>query len=389
VKKNPAIFYIPLESVKSRYTHDLCEKGKGWMPSAINRLSWREIHHVDPDVKTAEDIVVGAVLDSQSRSRYCAAQMQYVCNAISVGQAKTGDVLFLQDFWTPGLETVLYHAHLSGVKLRIYAMLHAQSVDEYDFTYGMRSWMRHIELGYASAMAGIFVASTIHYDQLRSAGFTCPIHVVGLPYGMQSVANNYPTCSAQKVNAVVSSSRLDTEKQPEFMLKVAKKFLAAHPSWEWWVTTSSTKFRSYNNAAIIPKLRAYADINKRFVLMEGLSKGEYHSALGKANIQFNCSLQDYVSWTLLEALHRRCTPVYPNFRSFPEIFKGKLDRMYAPWSVSSALLTLTLATKYPPQLLESESLYGIPSACSDFRHRIVSTMYYARTTELNLWKELK
>ena len=96
-------------------------------------------------------------------------------------EVKDGDVIFLQDYWHPGIGSILYAADLYGIKLEIYAMLHAQSVDEYDFTYPMRTWMRGFELGLDKRMTGIFVGSSIHKEQLRAAGFEAPIHVVSLP----------------------------------------------------------------------------------------------------------------------------------------------------------------------------------------------------------------
>jgi hypothetical protein len=92
-------------------------------------------------------------------------------------------------------------------------MVHAQSVDEFDFTYDMRSWMRPIEIGYANAMQGLFVASSVHKEQLRLAGVTTPIHVVSLPYSYKAVEDHYGTTPPQssKQTAVIYSSRLDKE----------------------------------------------------------------------------------------------------------------------------------------------------------------------------------
>ena len=73
----------------------------------------------------------------------------------------------------------------------IYAMLHAQSVDEYDFTYPMRTWMRGFELGLDKRMTGIFVGSSIHKEQLREAGFESPIHVVSLPIHKQATLDKF------------------------------------------------------------------------------------------------------------------------------------------------------------------------------------------------------
>ena len=74
---------------------------------------------------------------------------------------KDGDALFLQDYWHPGIESILYALDLYGISVEIYAMLHAQSVDEYDFTYNMKNWMRHYELGLDERLSGIFVGTAL------------------------------------------------------------------------------------------------------------------------------------------------------------------------------------------------------------------------------------
>ncbi len=87
----------------------------------------------------------------------------------------------MQDYWTPGLDAIWYALDLYGIEVKVYGMLHAQSVDEYDFTYAMKDWMRPYELGLEKRMTGSFVHSSIHKEQLRADGFNAPERVVSLP----------------------------------------------------------------------------------------------------------------------------------------------------------------------------------------------------------------
>ena len=251
-------------------------------------------------------------------------------------EVRDGDVIFLQDYWHPGVGSILYAADLYGIKLEIYAMLHAQSVDEYDFTHPMRDWMRGFELGLDKRMSGIFVGSSIHKEQLRTAGFEAPIHVVSLPIHKEKTLAKLPSYDpgAQRKPFVVYSSRLDKEKNPFFMMEVAQEFLKMHPNWEWHVTTSGKEFRSML-PGVINKLRALSIEEPRFKLLEGLTKEEYYTELATCSIQFNSALQDYVSWTVIEATAFGADIVYPKFRSFPEFVDE--DRMYKPFDVQSAL----------------------------------------------------
>lgn len=332
------VWYFGLEPLKARYTYQL---SKEWMPATFapyekaGKLKFIEVPgEFDPD----QQIKVGAVLDAVGRGKFAMSQCSNFLDMLNIDQVKDGDVLFLQDYWHPGIESILYALDLYGINVKIYAMLHAQSVDEYDFTWPMRSWMRGFELGLDKRMTGIFVGSSIHKEQLRQAGFTAPIHVVSLPIHKQATLAKLPGYnSLDKKDVVVYSSRLDKEKNPFFMMEVAKEFLKQKPDFEWHVTTSGKEFRSMLPGAI-DALNKLAEEEPRFKLLNGLTKEEYYTELATCKIQFNTSLQDYVSWTVIEATAFGADIVYPNFRSFPEFVDS--DRMYKPFDVQSAIDTI-------------------------------------------------
>lgn len=128
------------------------------------------------------------------------------------------------------------------------------------------------------------------------------------------------------------------------MLEVAMKFLEKHTSWIWHITTSSKEFRS-NVPGFIKKLYDASQKESRLFLTCGLSKDVYYSNLGMSKINFNSSLQDFVSWTLLEACIAGCDLVYPNFRSFVECVPQ--DRLYKAFVVESALQLFDEVIKEP------------------------------------------
>jgi glycosyltransferase involved in cell wall biosynthesis len=332
------IWYFGLEPLKARYTYQL---SKEWMPATFapyekaEKLKFIEVPgEFDPD----QQIKVGAVLDAVGRGKFAMSQCSNFLDMLNIDQVKDGDVLFLQDYWHPGIESILYALDLYGIDVKIYAMLHAQSVDEYDFTWPMRSWMRGFELGLDKRMTGIFVGSSIHKEQLRQAGFNAPIHVVSLPIHKEATLAKLPGYnSLDKKDVVVYSSRLDKEKNPFFMMEVAKEFLKQKPDFEWHVTTSGKEFRSMLPGAI-DALNKLAEEEPRFKLLNGLTKEEYYTELATCKIQFNSALQDYVSWTVIEATAFGADIVYPNFRSFPEFVDS--DRMYKPFDVQSAIDTI-------------------------------------------------
>jgi glycosyltransferase involved in cell wall biosynthesis len=335
--KKRNVFYFGLEPLKARYTYQLSRE---WMPATF--APYEQIARFidvpgefDPD----QQIKVGAVLDAVGRGKFAMSQCSNFLDMLNRDEVCDGDVIFLQDYWHPGIESILYALDLYGINVKIYAMLHAQSVDEYDFTWPMKSWMRGFELGLDKRMTGIFVGSTIHRDQLRSAGFEAPIHVVSLPLHLQMTLDKNPDYNPHnpREKKVVFSSRLDKEKNPFFMLQVAEEFLARNPDYVWHVTTSGKSFKSMV-PGVIEAMEKLAAAQPRFRLLSNLTKEEYYHELATAKIQFNSSLQDYVSWTVLESTAFGCDVVFPNFRSFPEFIPQ--NRLYVPFDVSSAILLL-------------------------------------------------
>lgn len=337
------IFYLGLEPLKSRYTYQLC---KEWFPTAIAESS-KQVEFIDiPGDTVPDDIEIGTVLDATGRGIYAMSQVKKLLAYIRLGDVRSDDVIFLQDFWTPGFESVQYALDLHGIKgVKVYSMLHAQSVDEYDFTNPMARWMRPFELGMDELHSAIFVGSTIHREQLRAAGFRSPIHVVGLPISRNHVSKQMKMLGGfEKTNNVIFTSRLDREKNPYFMVKCALAFLDAMPEWTFTITTSGNSFRS-NDPSFVPYLYKVAEQNDRFILLPGISKGRYYEELLRSKIQFNTSLQDYVSWTLLEAIEADCDLVYPDFRSFTECVPH--GNRFTPFVVDDAVRLLIKTAQAP------------------------------------------
>jgi glycosyltransferase involved in cell wall biosynthesis len=174
---------------------------------------------------------------------------------------------------------------------------------------------------------------------------------VSLPIHKEATLNKLPNYSdaldhglIKKKNVVVFSSRLDKEKNPFFMLEVAEQFLLENQSFEWHVTTSGKEFRSML-PGVIDAMNSLASKQPRFKLLSGLTKEEYYTELATCRIQFNTSLQDYVSWTVIEATAFGADIVYPNFRSFPEFIEA--SRLYIPFNVENALQVMKTALNAP------------------------------------------
>ena len=337
------LWYFGLEPLQERYTHQLSEE---WIPETFKDKNVN-FQHIRGNVYPGK-IIVGSVLDAQGRGVYAMEQCQQFLEFIGNGWVKSGDIIYLQDFWTPGIEAVFYMLDIYGIKVDVYSMLHAQSVDEYDFTHPMRSWMRGFELGIDAYHKGIFVGSSIHKQQLREAGFKAPIHVVSLPIHKElALMTNdmvYSSKEVKKEKQIIYTSRLDKEKNPYFMIEVALEFLERNQDYKWVITTSGEDFKS-SIKGFVEYIKEVSQNQPRLVLKNNLTKVEYYQELQKSKVQFNSSLQDYVSWTLLESTMFDCDVCYPNFRSFPEILDTY--NLYKPFDKYDALRVLEMNLRSP------------------------------------------
>lgn len=356
------MFYLPLEGYKERYTLQWSAPKTGWLERnwtaagvEYTRIDPPQVGWNDP-AAGARQINVGSVVDGVGRSLYTFGQIGRLLGMAEDGLVKDSDVILLDDFWTPGLEALPYAFHLLGIRPRVYAFLHAQSVDEFDFTAAMKKWIRPIERGFGEFLDGIFVCCPTLRDLVVRGGISTweRVHITGHPFSSEEVMERMPADYrahlagkdqhgkplvnsrgdyydlAPRANKVVWSSRWDREKNPQFFLDLAAKIITdgTVPDAEFVVCTSAPKLRS-NDSRLLQALGvAQKRYPGRIVLKEGLTKEAYYAELCTAKVQFNCADQDFVAITLLEASVAGAYPLYPYFRSFPETFLWKMEYLY-------------------------------------------------------------
>lgn len=326
----PHVYYFGLEPYEERYTTQLSGPDGWWERAAAKHgIAWTRIGG-QPQVK---EVRTGKVLDAHGRCRWALSQIANFVGMLQYDAIPDGSVVYLEDMWHPGTSAIPYVAALMGIKLHCYTRCHAQSVDPHDFTYPMHRWMRHYERALAAWMDRIFVASTVHQEMLVDCriGPAEKFPVVGLPFDMEEVLERAGEASAPRKRRVIFISRWDDEKQPAFLLKVADQVHVWDPSVEFLATTS----RPQDSMAF---LRMEVDCEGTPVEARRVSKEGYYQALQTSAVQFNCALQDFVSYGLLEATTLGCHPVYPDYLSFPGCFEqdDHCRVLYCPWSVVGA-----------------------------------------------------
>jgi glycosyltransferase involved in cell wall biosynthesis len=350
------IFYLPLEPLPERYTVQLSAAGCGW-------LEWRWRQHDIPYERIEGEqltsyIKHGSVLDANGRGFWALSQIKELLRKIDAGEVTSDDVIYFDDFWHPGISALPYSFHLTGVRPKMFAMLHAQSVDVHDFTYPMRHWMRPFEIGIGRVLSGIFVTSTCLRDLCLYAGIGTPetVHLCGLPYNSDEVRTHLTTRPSRK-NQVVYSSRWDKEKRPDIFLQIVDEVVRWRPDISFVVTTSAKELRS-NDESLRTLLAEYLEkYPDNLTLRVGQTKEQYYTNLLESKVQINTADQDFVSWTMLEATTCGCYPLYPYFLSFPEALEYHHEFMYVKNDVRNAAFQLIRLVDAPEGLLDVDWVY--------------------------------
>jgi len=323
------LFYLPLEPYEERYTSLMSKKG-GWAESHFEKLDVRFIRVEGRP--TSGKIKTGSVVDAFSRSRWAMDQVNEVMTFIEDETLTDGDVIYTEDFWHPGIESLFYIRDITGVKFKIGCFMHAQSIDDSDFTYTMRYWIGDVEKGFSTGYDYVFVTSPILLKLALEAGWNdYSLKLSGLPLNKEMLLKEYGHHKKeQRERFVLFSSRFDAEKNPHFFLDLVEKC----PDINFKLVKPRDKLSNDPSAS----LRAYAmsDQLKNFEIVDTSNKETYYKLLGAADVQFNCAIQDWVSWTLLEAVTFGCKPLYPKWKDFPYELKDHPECLYDNKSLRDA-----------------------------------------------------
>jgi glycosyltransferase involved in cell wall biosynthesis len=314
--------HLPLERYRQRYSENLAD----WELSAFSKKF--DVTTVTPgDPTLVMDIHTGSVLDSTARPVWAMKQVLELLHSPGVDLGK----LYLSDFYHPGLDALAY----SGRRFEASAFCWAQTFDIFDFTRSMVNWMRPWELTALNVYKKTFVASTGLADLIFASipGLDANrLSVVGLPFNSEAVKGlwDIKEVPPEPIDCVYTS-RWDKEKQPLLFLELVDR----NPNLKFAVCTGWHDVRGTDTAALqrLAYMRTHA---KNLTVYTGLTKGRYYAILSRSRVQLNTALQDWVSFTLLEALTFGCQPLYPNFRSFPEALDYETDFMYRPSDVADA-----------------------------------------------------
>lgn len=320
------LFYLPLEPYNERYTA-LMSCPDGWAENNFKRANVK-FHRVD-GISLRATIKNGVVLDACGRCHYALSQIEEMVKLIDAGRVKDGDVIYVEDFWHPGIESLFYIRQLIGIDFKIGTFIHAQSVDNTDFSYAMKDWMRPIEQGFGKQYDFIFTCSDILKALCIDAGVGSEnIFKSGLPYNSTRLNEQISQMgfrTPEKDNSVIFSSRFDDEKDPNFFLDLVE----ACPDISFKLVNPRKDRPITSNPQVLDRLTSIIEReNSNLSIIDTSNKLKYYTELARAKVQFNCALQDWVSWTLLEACTYNCLPLYPIWKDFPYELKNSSTFLY-------------------------------------------------------------
>lgn len=349
------LYYLPLEPYIERYTYYMsCPDG--WAESNFKKYGV-EFTRIDGD-KLGDTIKDGVVLDACGRSYYAMSQIMKVVKLINEGKIRDKDVIYVEDFWHPGIESLFYIRSLKKMKFAIGTFIHAQSVDDTDFAWKMREWMRPIEQGYGNQYDFIFTCSHILRQLCIVGGIATPDNIfhVGLPYNserlMQQITND-GWKKQEKDGSVIFASRFDDEKDPMFFLDLVQ----ACPSIKFKLVNPRKDRPITSNQEVLDRLNLIVNTpNSNLTIVDTFDKITYYTELSKASVLINCAHQDWVSWTLLEAITFGCNPLYPIWKDFEYELNGNPKYLYQKRNLAECKQKLLKLVDEP---FDKEALQGI------------------------------
>jgi glycosyltransferase involved in cell wall biosynthesis len=331
------IFYMGLEPYEGRYTLQL----QDWTERAYKK---RRIDYTIVPGTTIDDtkaISVGQVLDAHGRSYFGMSQMMNLVQMMRNGRVTSEDIVFFEDMFQPGMESLPYILNQVEEKHRpkIYLRCLAQAIDPDDFVHvwGMSKWMSLYEqMCNEIPNVNILATNEEMVAHMRIANWSAPIYnISGLSFGKQEVLERVGAIKPfeKRTKRICFAARFDQEKQPDFFMDLVERVKKSDPDIEFAVF-SGGPLRSNNPVYLerAKQLQSKGDL----LIYENLSKDKYYELLNDSRILFNCALQDWVSNTVSEADTLGCNVLYPAYRSFPETFANDRTRLYIPWNKDDA-----------------------------------------------------
>ena len=344
------LFYMGLEKYVARYTYQL----EDWSTAVFKRRGIKYVVVPGETLSNDQAIVTGQVLDAHGRSYYGMSQIMNLVKMMKQGEVTEDDVIFFEDLFQPGIESLPYIINQIDEKHRpsIYVRCLAQSIDPDDFVHvwGMSKWMGLYEKMVNEFVDGVLATNEEMVMHMKIAGWEAPLYnISGLSFGKAEVLSRVQNDLIpfhERRPRVVFAARTDQEKQPDFFMDLIDTWNIEMPNSQVEFAVLSGGPLRGNDPVAIKRMQKMA-AEGALQIHDNLQKNQYYAILNNSRVLFNCALQDWVSNTLSEADALGCNVIYPAYRSFPEAFANDHTRLYVPWSIDDAMDKLYIALSEP------------------------------------------
>lgn len=286
---NSCLFVVPIEPLEERYSANWLRWTQRWLLTCNMRHLI-----VLPQEKTYDKINTGEFLDAIGTNWFKAKQLSILMKQFQEGRVGDGSIFWFHDMWFPGIEMLAYIRDATGIRFKIFGMLHAGTYDPYDFLHqkGMYKWGEDLEHSWFKFVDGIFVATEFHKDLLlqtrRQKNLAHKIHITGFP-----IYNEQDDKPVQKENIVVFPHRLSKEKGIADWDKFVRlaKIAGLADSWQFIRTKDVCK-----------------------------TKQEYYELLRRAKYAVSFARQETWGIAMQEAVLAGCVPIVPDRLSYSEMY---------------------------------------------------------------------
>ena len=343
------IFYMGLEPYEGRYTLQLQE----WTERAFKKRGVDYIVVPGTTIDNSKAIVTGQVLDAHGRSYFGMSQIMNLVKMMKAGEVTSDDVVFFEDMFQPGMESLPYIMQQSPAEYRpkVWIRCLAQAIDPDDFihVWGMSKWMSLYEEMCNEFVTCVLATNEEMVAHMKIANWKAPVYnISGLSFGKEEVQSRVPDRKPfeERTMRVIFGARWDQEKQPGFFMDMIEHWNANKrlPPVEFCICVGGP-LRS-NNKVYVDRARQM-EKEGTLKIYENLKKNEYYNILADSRVLFNCALQDWTSNTVSEADALGTNVLFPAYRSFPETFANDETRMYIPWSGRDAMEKLKVLLMKP------------------------------------------
>ena len=347
------IFYMGLEPYEGRYTLQLQE----WTERAFKKRGVDYVVVPGTTIDNSKAIVTGQVLDAHGRSYFGMSQIMNLVKMMKAGEVTSDDVVFFEDMFQPGMESLPYIMQQSPAEYRpkVWIRCLAQAIDPDDFihVWGMSKWMSLYEEMCNEFVTGVLATNEEMVAHMKIANWKAPVYnISGLSFGKEEVQSRVPNRKPfeERTMRVIFGARWDQEKQPGFFMDMIDHWYANKrlPPVEFCICVGGP-LRS-NNKIYVDRARLM-EKEGTLKIYENLKKNDYYNILADSRVLFNCALQDWTSNTVSEADSLGTNVLFPAYRTFPEVFANDETRLYVPWSGRDAMEKLkVLLTKPSPSI---------------------------------------